>query len=70
MPKPVKWREFVRRFRALGWGPPEPGGKHLAMWKAGRKIVLPNPHKGDIDWSLTKRILDQADISPDDWDRA
>jgi len=46
MPKPIKWREFVRRLRAMGWGPPEGGGKHLAMWKEGRKIVIPNPHKG------------------------
>lgn len=51
----------------MGWGPPEGGGKHLAMWKDGRKIVVPNPHKGDVDWSLTKRILEQAEISPDDW---
>jgi len=47
---------MVRRFRALGWGPAEGGGNHPVMWKAGRKIVLPNPHKGDIDWSLAKRI--------------
>jgi len=66
MPKPIKWRELVRRLRALGWGPPEAGGKHFVMWKGGRKIVIPNPHKGDIDWSLTKRVLAQADISPED----
>ena len=39
------------------------------MWKAGQKLVIPNPHKGDIDWSLTKRILDHAGVSLDDWDR-
>jgi predicted RNA binding protein YcfA (HicA-like mRNA interferase family) len=69
MPKPIKWRELVRRLRALGWGPPEGGGKHLAMWKAGRKINIPNPHRGDVDWSLTKRILEQAEISPEEWDK-
>ena len=68
MPKPIKWRELVRRLQALGWGPPEPGGKHLAMWKAGRKLNLPNPHRGDIDWSLTKRILEQAEISQSAWE--
>ncbi|MGZ8939630.1 MAG: hypothetical protein ACXW32_10510 [Limisphaerales bacterium] len=36
----------------------------------GSKLVIPNPHKGDVDWSLTKRILAQAGISPDDWDQA
>jgi predicted RNA binding protein YcfA (HicA-like mRNA interferase family) len=69
MPKPIKWREMVRRLHALGWGPLEGGGKHPVMWNAGRKIVLPNPHKGDIDWSLAKRILDQAGINKDEWDK-
>jgi len=26
-----------------------------------------NTHRGDIDWSLAKRILGQADITPADW---
>jgi hypothetical protein len=39
------------------------------MWREGRKIVIPNPHKGDVDWSLTKRILDQAGVSREDWER-
>jgi hypothetical protein len=39
------------------------------MWKQGHKIVIPNPHKGDVDWSLTKRILDQAGVSPEEWER-
>jgi predicted RNA binding protein YcfA (HicA-like mRNA interferase family) len=69
MPKPIKWRELVRRLRAAGWDAPEGGGKHPVMWKAGQKLIIPNPHKGDIDWSLTKRILDQAGISRDDWER-
>ena len=59
---------MVRRLRAAGWGPPEGGGKHPVMWKSGRKIVIPNPHKGDVDWSLTKRILGQAEITPNDWE--
>src|SRR5688572_7152390 len=35
MPKPIKWRELVRRLRALGWGPPEGGGKHLFPLMSG-----------------------------------
>ncbi len=34
----------------------------------GRPIPIPNPHGGDIDWSLTKRILQQAGIDPNEWD--
>ncbi len=68
MPKPLKWRELVRRWRAHGWSPPESGGTHLAMWRNGRKLSIPKPHRGDIDWSLTKLILEQAQISRADWD--
>jgi hypothetical protein len=36
----------------------------------GLKVPLPNPHRGDIDWSLTKRILTQAGITLDKWEQA
>ena len=39
------------------------------MVQAGMRLTLPNPHRGDIDWSLTKRILEQAGISPEDWEQ-
>ena len=70
MPKPISSRELIRRMRALGWEGPFSGGPHMSMVNhAGRPISTPNPHKGDIDWSLTKRILKQADIDPNDWDK-
>jgi predicted RNA binding protein YcfA (HicA-like mRNA interferase family) len=68
MPKPVSRKEFIRRFRALGWDGPHGGGPHMTMSKSGRRISVPNPHRGDIDWSLTKRALKKAGIDPQDWD--
>ncbi len=68
MPRPIKWRELVRRLRLAGWGPPRGGGKHLAMYRVNRKLNIPNPHAGDVDWTLTKRLLEQADIEPDEWE--
>ncbi len=68
MPKPIKRAELIRRLRALGWEGPFQKGKHPFMVKAGVRLTIPNPHLGDIDWSLTKRILQQADISPEQWD--
>ena len=38
------------------------------MVKSGVRLTIPNPHAGNIDWSLTKRILLQAQISPEQWD--
>jgi hypothetical protein len=69
MPKPIKWREMVRRLRLAGWSPPEGGGKHLAMYRHDRKLNIPNPHGGDIDWTLVKRILAQADLTPEEWEK-
>lgn len=69
MPKPISRRELIRRLRLFGWQGPEAGGDHTQMRNAaGKKLPVPNPHKGDIDWSLTKRILKNAGIDPKDWD--
>jgi predicted RNA binding protein YcfA (HicA-like mRNA interferase family) len=69
MPKPISWRELVRRLRTVGWSGPYPGGRHPTMVKGDKAITLPNPHRGDIDWSLTKRILKQARITSEEWDK-
>ncbi len=70
MPKPISRHELIRKFRALGWGGPFSGGKHSFMAKGAHKVRIPNPHGGDIDWSLMKRILQQATIDSADWFRA
>jgi len=40
------------------------------MAKDNARLTIPNPHYGDIDWSLMKNILRSAEISADDWDKA
>lgn len=71
MPKPVSRLEFIRRLHALGWEGPIPGGRHAAMRHpiTGVKVPLPKPHRGDIDWSLAKRILEQAGIEREAWEQ-
>jgi predicted RNA binding protein YcfA (HicA-like mRNA interferase family) len=61
---------MVRRLRAFGWAGPCQKGKHPFMVKNDVRLTIPNPHHGDIDWSLMKRILGTAEISADDWDKA
>ena len=41
----------------------------MTMLKENQTIHIPNPHGSDIDWSLMKRILQQAEINPDEWER-
>lgn len=68
MPKPISRQELVRRFKTLGWEGPYSGGKHSFMCKGNQKVRVPNPHGGDVDWSLTKRIPRQSGVSVDAWD--
>ena len=68
MPRPIKRRELIARLRQLGWSGPEAGKRHAVMRKGDHTVPIPNPHRGDTDWSLTKRILQQAWISPEDWE--
>jgi predicted RNA binding protein YcfA (HicA-like mRNA interferase family) len=69
MPKPIKRRELLRRLRLFGWDGEYQHGKHPFMVKSGVRVTIPNPHRGDLDWSLVKRILKDADIDPDEWEQ-
>jgi hypothetical protein len=40
------------------------------MRRGRLRLILPNPHRSAIDVSLLRRILRQAGISQEDWDRA
>ncbi len=68
MPKPISRKELLRRLRLLGYVGPFPGGNYSGMRKGSHTVPIPNPHQGDIDWNLIKRILKQANISKKDWD--
>jgi predicted RNA binding protein YcfA (HicA-like mRNA interferase family) len=70
MPKPIKRRELIRRRRFAGLAGPEPGGSHEVMrLPDGRKVAIPNPHKGDLDWSLVSRLIRRLDITPQEWEK-
>jgi predicted RNA binding protein YcfA (HicA-like mRNA interferase family) len=67
MPKPISWRELVRRLREMGFEGPAWGGKHPFMIKGSFKLRIPNDHSEDIRPALLKEILRQAKISLDEW---
>lgn len=69
--KPVSHRVLVRTLRRrFGWGPPHSGGRHLHMRKNGRRLTIPNPHGSDIGPELLKQILNEAGITPEEWEDA
>jgi predicted RNA binding protein YcfA (HicA-like mRNA interferase family) len=68
MLKSITRRELIKKFKKLGFSGPYSGGKHQFMIKGQLKVRIPNPHsKGDIDVSLLREILRQANISNEEW---
>ena len=68
---PVSRTELVRKLRALGYDGPYPGGRHEFMAAKGKRPVrLPNPHQGDIGVGLLAKILRDAGIDREAWDKA
>lgn len=66
---PIKRQDLIRHLRELGFEGPYAGGKHHYMLKAEIKLVIPNPHQGDIGRELLNRILRQAGIERDEWEK-
>jgi len=65
---PVTWNELVRRLHALGFEGPYSGrGPHPIMLRGTVRLVIPNPHRGDISVDLIKKILKQGEIDREDW---
>jgi predicted RNA binding protein YcfA (HicA-like mRNA interferase family) len=65
---PIKRKDLIRYLKELGFEGPFAGGKHQFMLKDQMRLVIPNPHKGDIGLELLIRILRQAGIERDDWE--
>jgi predicted RNA binding protein YcfA (HicA-like mRNA interferase family) len=66
----VSFNELVRKLKSLDFEGPFSGGKHLFMVKGTLRLTIPNPHKQDIGVDLLKRILRQADIQRDEWEKS
>jgi len=37
------------------------------MWRGTVRLVIHNPHRGDISVDLIKKILRQGEINREDW---
>jgi predicted RNA binding protein YcfA (HicA-like mRNA interferase family) len=66
---PIKRKDLIKYLRALGFQGPYSGGKHQFMVKGEITLSVPNPHKGDIGRELLSRVLRQAKIDRDTWER-
>ncbi len=64
---PVSRRELIRSLRKIGFQGPYAGGQHEFMLRGDRRLILPNPHRGDVSVDLLRRILRRAGISHQAW---
>ena len=65
---PIKRRDLIRYLRRAGFDGPYEGGKHAVMIRASHRVVVPNPHAGDIGPQLLARVLQQAGLSREEWE--
>jgi predicted RNA binding protein YcfA (HicA-like mRNA interferase family) len=66
---PVKRRDLIAALRRAGFTGPYAGGKHEFMQKGDLALTIPNPHGSDIGPNLLSKLLRQAGISRDEWER-
>lgn len=64
---PVSRRELIKKLKKIGFKGPYSGGNHQFMSHDTITIRIPNPHKTKISVDLLKRILNQANISREEW---
>ncbi len=66
---PIKRKDLIYYLKQLSFEGPYSGGKHQFMVKGDITLRLPNPHQGDIGKELLARILRQAGIDRDEWEK-
>ena len=66
---PIKRRELIYYLRQVGFNGPYSGGKHQLMIKGQLRVRIPNPHQEDIGRNLLQRILREAGIEKEEWEK-
>jgi predicted RNA binding protein YcfA (HicA-like mRNA interferase family) len=67
--KPTKRSDLVHFLKKAGYTGPFAGGKHEFMLRGDHSITVPNPHQSEIGKEFLKKILKQAKISVEEWEK-
>ena len=67
--RPIKRKELIRYLKRLEFEGPYSGGKHQFMIRGEITISIPNPHQTKIGRNYLARILRQAGISKEEWEK-
>ncbi len=66
---PIKRRDLIFYLRQLGFEGPYGGAKHQFLVKGSLRLRIPNPHQGEISKGLLSRLLREAGISWEEWEK-
>jgi predicted RNA binding protein YcfA (HicA-like mRNA interferase family) len=66
---PIKRKDLLQYLRQLDFEGSYSGGRHQFMVKGQLRLFIPNPHEGDISRSLLARLLREAGIERDEWEK-
>lgn len=67
--KPIKRNDLIRALKSAGFEGPFAGGKHEFVVKGELRLILPNPHQGEISKDLLARLLRQAGLTREEWEK-
>ena len=65
---PISRHDLIRYLKQLGFEGPYPGVITIIWVRETMRLVLPNPHRGDIGRGLLNKILQQAEVSRSVWE--
>ena len=66
--RPIKRNDLIKALKKAGFEGPYAGGKHEFLIKGQLRLILPNPHQGEISMDLLARILKQANLTREQWE--
>jgi predicted RNA binding protein YcfA (HicA-like mRNA interferase family) len=66
---PVRREVLMAALRKVGFNGPKSGGKHEYMLRGSHSVTIPNPHGHDISREFLGRILKQAGITREEWEK-
>ena len=65
--KPLKYRELISRLKRFGLTGPFTGGKHPYFLSGNLRVIIPNPHRGEVGKDIIKATLARLGISLEDF---
>lgn len=66
---PIRRQDLIRYLHQLGFAGPYAGGRHQFMERGDVRLILPNTHRGDIGPDLLARLLREAEVTREEWER-